>query len=84
MFLDVKRAIPLTALMGFVLTIFLLPSLWKDLEWRRIWPLLFGALPDVPIGILILTALDRRWLLNSNGNDPGLLVHIWSVVQDDQ
>lgn len=62
-FLDVKIAIPLTSLMGVVLTGFLLLTLWKDFEWRRVWPLLIGALPGVPIGIFILKALNSRWLL---------------------
>jgi uncharacterized membrane protein YfcA len=36
LFLDIKTAIPLVALMGVILTIFLLIPLWKDLEWPRI------------------------------------------------
>jgi uncharacterized membrane protein YfcA len=62
-FLDVKTAIPLVALMGVILTVFLLIPLWKDLEWPRIWPLLVGALPGVPIGIFFLKSLNSRLLL---------------------
>jgi uncharacterized membrane protein YfcA len=36
LFLDIKTAIPLVALMGVILTIFLFIPLWKDLEWPRI------------------------------------------------
>jgi len=62
LFLDVKTAIPLVALMGVILTVFLLIPLWKDLEWPRIWPLLIGALPGVPIGIFLLKSLNSRFL----------------------
>lgn len=67
LFLDIKTAIPLVALMGVMLTIFLLIPLWKDLEWSRIWPLLLGALPGVPIGIFILKSLNSRLLLTFLG-----------------
>jgi len=66
-FLDVKTAIPLVALMGVILTVFLLIPLWKDLEWPRIWPLLVGALPGVPIGIFFLKSLNSRLLLTFLG-----------------
>ena len=67
LFLDVKTAIPLVALMGVILTVFLLIPLWKDLEWPRIWPLLLGALPGVPIGIFLLKSLNSRFLLTFMG-----------------
>jgi len=63
LFLDVKTAIPLTALVGVLLTVLLLVPLWKDLEWRRIWPLLLGAFPGVPLGVYLLKALNGRIIL---------------------
>lgn len=63
LFMDVKTAIPLVALMGVFLTILLLISLWKDLDWDRIWPLLVGALPGVPLGVYILKSLNGRLIL---------------------
>ena len=63
LFMDVKTAIPLVAMMGVLLTILLLVPLWKDLEWDRIWPLLVGALPGVPLGVYILKSLNGRLIL---------------------
>ncbi|MFA5181270.1 MAG: sulfite exporter TauE/SafE family protein [Syntrophales bacterium] len=67
LFMDVKTAIPLVAMMGVVLTILLLIPLWKELEWRRIWPLLAGAAPGVPLGVFMLKLMDGRLILTMLG-----------------
>ncbi len=63
LFLDVKAAIPLTSMVGVVLTVLLLAPLWKDLEWRRIWPLFLGAAPGVLIGVYLLKRLNGQAIL---------------------
>ena len=63
LFMDVKTAIPLVAMMGVLLTVLLLIPLWKDLDWGRIWPLLLGAVPGVPLGAYILKSLNSRLIL---------------------
>ena len=63
LFMDVKTAIPLTALVGVLLTVLLLVPLRKELEWRRIWSLLLGALPGVLLGVYLLKSLNGRLIL---------------------
>lgn len=67
LFMDVKTAIPLTAMVGVILTVLLLVPLWKDLEWQRIWPLLIGAAPGVPLGVYILKSLNSQIILTFLG-----------------
>jgi hypothetical protein len=58
LFLDVKTAIPLVALIALALTVLLLIQLRQHLEWRRIYPLLAGTLFGVPVGVFLLKRLD--------------------------
>ena len=67
LFMDVKTAIPLVAIMGVLLTILLLIPLWKELEWQRIWPLLAGAAPGIPLGVFMLKFMDGRFILTLLG-----------------
>lgn len=65
-FLNIKIVIPLTALFGLSMTIILLIQLWRHLEWKKIYPLLIGALPGIPVGVLFLKELDKgtiQWIL---------------------
>lgn len=63
LFLEPKTAIPLLALVGLLLTMLLLFPLWKDLEGRRVLPLLLGAAPGVPLGVFILKVLNGPVIL---------------------
>jgi len=67
LFMDVKTAIPLVAMVGVLLTILLLIPLRKELEWQRIWPLLAGAVPGVPLGVFMLKLMDGRLILTLLG-----------------
>jgi hypothetical protein len=58
LFLDVKTAIPLTALIALALNVMLIIQLRQHLEWRRVYPLLAGTLLGVPAGVFLLKRLD--------------------------
>jgi len=58
LFLDVKTAIPLVALMALALTVLLLIQLRQHLQWRRVYPLLAGTVFGVPVGVFLLKRLD--------------------------
>jgi uncharacterized membrane protein YfcA len=58
LFLDVREAIPLVNLMGVILTVLLIVQLRAHWEWRKIWPLLAGALPGIPVGVWLLKRMD--------------------------
>lgn len=64
--LDIKTVIPLTALMALSLTVILLVQLRKHLEWKRVYPLLAGAVLGIPVGVFFLKGLNRdmiHWIL---------------------
>jgi len=63
LFLDVKTAVPLMALAGLPLTVFLIIPLWKHLEWKKVSPLLAGSLFGVPCGVYLLRALDSAAIM---------------------
>ena len=58
LFLDVREAIPLVNLMGVILTVLIIVQLRAHWEWRKIWPLLAGALPGIPVGVWLLKRMD--------------------------
>ncbi len=58
LFLDIREAIPLVNLMGVILTVLLIFQLRAHWEWGKIWPLLAGALPGIPVGVYLLKRMD--------------------------
>jgi uncharacterized membrane protein YfcA len=58
-FMDIKAVIPLTALAALSMTIMLLIQLWQYLEWKKILPLLLGAIPGILAGVFLLKKLDK-------------------------
>lgn len=58
LFMDIRGAIPLVNLMGVVLTVILIVQLRAHWEWGKIWPLLAGAFPGIPVGVYFLKRMD--------------------------
>lgn len=67
-FLDVKTAIPLVALYGVALTVFLLVQLRQHWDWRKLYPLCVGSVPGAPVGVWLLNSLDAQiiqWIVGA-------------------
>lgn len=62
LFLDVKTAIPLMAILGIVLSLALLIQLHRHLEWEKIYALCLGSAAGAPVGVWLLDRLDPRWI----------------------
>jgi len=65
-FLDIKTVIPLVALAAQAITLIVLFQMKRHLEWRKILPLVGGALPGILIGVVFLKKMDAviiKWLL---------------------
>jgi uncharacterized protein len=60
LFLDVRTAIPLVALVALALTVLLLIQLREHLDWKKVYPLLAGTLFGVPVGVFLLKHLDTN------------------------
>jgi hypothetical protein len=58
LFMDIREAIPLVNLMGVILTAVLIIQLRAHWQWGKIWPLLAGAAPGVPVGVYLLKRMD--------------------------
>ncbi len=54
LFIDIKTAVPLCSLLGILITAFLTLRLRRHIDRRKILPLLFGCIPGVAIGTLVL------------------------------
>jgi uncharacterized membrane protein YfcA len=52
--IDIKTAVPLCSLLGILVTAFLSLRLRKHIDRRKILPLLFGCIPGVAVGTLVL------------------------------
>lgn len=58
LFLDFKIAVPLMNNLGVVLTLVLIVQLRRAWEWGKIYPLLIGTVPGIPIGTYMLKNLE--------------------------
>lgn len=54
LFIDIKTAVPLCNLLGVLITAFLSLRLRKHIDRRKIFPLMFGCIPGVVVGTLVL------------------------------
>jgi len=62
LFLDVKTAIPVVALFGVALTIFLLVQLRQHWDWKKVYPLCLGSIPGAPLGVWFLTRTETQYI----------------------
>jgi len=60
LFLEVKAAIPIVALCGVALSIFLLVQLRQHWEWKKVYPLCLGSIPGAPVGVWFLNRTDAQ------------------------
>ena len=56
--MDVKQAVPLSILNGLVTTTTMAYTLRRQLDWRKILPMLIGSLPGTLLGTLLLKQAD--------------------------
>ncbi len=66
LFLDIKVVIPLCALMGLMVTLFVFWQMYSQISWREIWPLILAAAPGTLVGVLLAKYLDQKalaWIL---------------------
>ena len=54
MFLDIKQVIPVTSLAALATHVIILFQLWNCLEFKKIRPLIVGALPGILVGVMML------------------------------
>jgi len=55
--LDIPVATPMLALTGMAMSILIIGQDWRQVEWKSLRFLLAGALPGIPLGILLLKRL---------------------------
>jgi hypothetical protein len=60
LFLDFKTAVPFMTICGIVLSLILIIQLRNAWEWKKIYPLLIGAIPGIPIGTYMLKTLEAE------------------------
>lgn len=54
-----KLAVPFVMLYGYGINVFFLLFRFKGyIDWRKLWPLVVGALPGIPVGIYFLKNYD--------------------------
>ena len=65
-FLDIKAAIPLANLAAVSMTMIVFVQLKQQFDWKKIYPLIAGAIPGIVAGVFFLKQLDRgviHWIL---------------------
>lgn len=65
-YLDIKTVIPLAALVCLSITLMLLIQLRHHFDWKKVYPLLIGAIPGIPVGVFFLKKLEVsviHWVL---------------------
>jgi len=59
-FLNMKTAVPLVALIGFSISIFILVKHWKSAYIKGLWKLILFCILGIPIGLLFLKNSDDK------------------------
>ena len=62
LFIDIKSAVPLIILLGFVINVLLLFQLASFVERKKWMPLWLASLPGIPVGIYVLKTVEPRYL----------------------
>lgn len=52
-------AIPIVFLLEVAASIHMLPSVWRQVDWRSLWPLIAGTLIATPFGVHLLASLPE-------------------------
>jgi uncharacterized membrane protein YfcA len=52
-------AIPIVLTLEVVASIHMLPSVWRQVDWRSLWPLVAGTVVATPIGVHLLVTLPE-------------------------
>ncbi len=58
LFLEFKTAVPFMTVCGIVLSLILIIQLRSAWDWKKVYPLLIGSLPGIPIGTYMLKTLE--------------------------
>ncbi|WP_421870521.1 sulfite exporter TauE/SafE family protein [Motiliproteus sp.] len=56
------QIVPAILLVEIVAGIGMLPSIWKDIDWRQLRLIGFGALFATPLGLMLLAGLPSQWM----------------------
>ena len=51
-------AVPLVLVCSVIAQVSTLPSIWKSIDFRLVWPFVIAGLAGVPIGILLIARAD--------------------------
>lgn len=66
MVLDIKTVIPLANLVAVTLTVTVFVQLRHQFVWKKLGPLIYGAIPGIALGVFFLKRLDKEtihWFL---------------------
>ena len=66
MVLDIKTVIPLANLVAVTLTVTVFVQLRRQFDWKKLTPLIWGAVPGIVLGVFFLKRMDKgviHWLL---------------------
>lgn len=58
LFLEFKVAVPFMTVCGIMLSLILIIQLRSSWEWNKVYPLLVGSVPGIPIGTYMLKTLE--------------------------
>jgi uncharacterized membrane protein YfcA len=77
LFVDVKDAVAIVAVVCLFINLRLLIQLWDAISWRPLIPLSLGAALGVPVGVYVLSRLDSSQLQVG----LGIVMIIYAVVK---
>src|SRR3977135_3027838 len=55
-----SMAVPLVLICSVIAQTSTLPSIWRSIDFGRVWPFLIGGLSGVPLGILMIAHADPK------------------------